>query len=201
MSDSKQQFADPTALGLFGLAMVTLVASSQKLGITEGLSYVLPWVIFLGACVQVVAGVLDFKKGNAFGGTAFCAYGFFWFSMGMSWMMNMGVLGETLQAAIDPKQLAFAFIGYLVVSIFFTIGATKTNKVLFWDFVFICFLFIGLAVSTFVSEGPIHTGFHYFAAISELIIAILSFWGCGANIVNTICGRSVIPIGKAFGKL
>ena len=40
--------ADPTPLGLFGLAMVTLVASSQKLGITDGhipyltLGY-LPW--------------------------------------------------------------------------------------------------------------------------------------------------------------
>lgn len=30
--------ADPTPLGLFGLAMVTLVASSQKLGITDGTS-------------------------------------------------------------------------------------------------------------------------------------------------------------------
>lgn len=28
--------ADPSALGLFGLAMVTLVASSVKLGLTSG---------------------------------------------------------------------------------------------------------------------------------------------------------------------
>lgn len=38
--------ADPSAMGLFGLAIVTLVASSQKLGITEGLSYAIPWAIF-----------------------------------------------------------------------------------------------------------------------------------------------------------
>lgn len=41
--------ADPSAIGLFGLAIVTLVASSQKLGITSGLGYVIPWAIFLGA--------------------------------------------------------------------------------------------------------------------------------------------------------
>ena len=35
--------ADPSALGLFGLAIITLVASSQKLGITSGVSLVLPW--------------------------------------------------------------------------------------------------------------------------------------------------------------
>ena len=34
--------ADPTPLGLFGLAVVTMVASAQKLGIVEGVSWVLP---------------------------------------------------------------------------------------------------------------------------------------------------------------
>ena len=70
---SEKTHADPSALGLFGLAMVTLVASSQKLGITTGVSYVLPWAIFLGAFAQIIAGVLDYKKKNVFGATAFCA--------------------------------------------------------------------------------------------------------------------------------
>ena len=47
--------ADPSALGLFGLAMVTFVASSQKLGLTEGLSYILPWAFFLGGLAQFYA--------------------------------------------------------------------------------------------------------------------------------------------------
>lgn len=201
MTDAKHQHPDPTALGLFGLAIVTLVASSQKLGITNDLSYVIPWAIFLGACAQLIAGVLDFKKGNAFGGTAFCAYGFFWFGMALSWLINMGALGETLQSAVDPRQMAFAFIGYLIITVFFTIGATKTNKVLFMIFFFIVLLFLGLSVSVFVSEGPVHNAFHMLAAISELIIALLSFWGAGANILNTLLGREFVPIGKPFGNL
>ena len=44
--------ADPSALGLFGLAMVTLVASSQKLGLTEGTALILPWAFFLGGIAQ-----------------------------------------------------------------------------------------------------------------------------------------------------
>ena len=43
----KMTTADPSGIGLFGLAMVTLVASSQKLGLTDGVSLVLPWAIFL----------------------------------------------------------------------------------------------------------------------------------------------------------
>lgn len=47
--------ADPSALGLFGLAIVTLVSSSEKLGITTGLSLIVPWAIFLGASAQLFA--------------------------------------------------------------------------------------------------------------------------------------------------
>lgn len=51
--------ADPSAIGLFGLAIVTFVASTQKLGWTEGLGLVIPWAIFLGGIAQFYASVLD----------------------------------------------------------------------------------------------------------------------------------------------
>ena len=63
--------ADPSALGLFGLAMVTLVASSQKLGLTEGTALILPWAFFLGGIAQLIASFLDSKHNNVFGTTAF----------------------------------------------------------------------------------------------------------------------------------
>ena len=69
--------ADPTAIGLLGLAIVTLVASSQKLGLTDGVSLIIPWVIFLGAFAQLYASFKDSKLGNTFGATAFGAYGLF----------------------------------------------------------------------------------------------------------------------------
>lgn len=192
---SEKAHVDPSALGLFGLAMVTLVASSQKLGITSGVSYVLPWAIFLGAFAQLVAGVLDYKKGNVFGATAFCAYGFFWLSMALSWLINAGVLGETLRAGVDPRQTAFAFLGYLILTLFLTIGATQTNKVLFIVFVLIDILFLGLTVSGFVPEGGVHTLFHRMAAGAELAIAMMSFYGSGANVLNNHFGRTFLPIG------
>ena len=107
----KISIADPTALGLFGLAMVTLVASSQKLGLTEGTALVIPWVIFLGACAQIYASVCDNKLGNAFGALAFGGYGFFWLGVGMTWMIQYGVFGAAMQAAADKHQLGVAFIG------------------------------------------------------------------------------------------
>lgn len=196
---SEKTHVDPTALGLFGLAMVTLVASSQKLGITSGTAYILPWAIFLGAIAQLIAGILDYKKKNVFGGTAFCSYGLFWLGMALSWLINLGALGSALQENFDPNQIGFAFVGYLIMTLFLTVGATTTNKVLFLIFFCIDILFLGLFVSTFVSEGAIHTGFHYLAAVAELAIALLSFYGSGANVLNNHFGRAVLPIGAPFG--
>lgn len=188
--------ADPSALGLFGLAMVTFVASSQKLGLTDGLSLILPWAFFLGGIAQLIAAMLDAKHNNIFGTTAFGAFGLFWFGVGMSWLIQLGAFGEKLAADADVRQLGFAFIGYLIFSLFMTIGALETHKVLFSIFVLIDLLFIGLALSSF---DIFYEVTHMIAAFAELGIALLSFYGAAAIVLNTHFGRVVLPIGKPFG--
>ena len=42
VNETKIMMSDPTALGVFGLAMVTFVAASQKMGWTTGSVYVMP---------------------------------------------------------------------------------------------------------------------------------------------------------------
>lgn len=190
--------ADPSALGLFGLAIVTLVASSQKLGITNGLSLVIPWAIFLGAFAQLFAAINDSKRNNTFGTTAFGAYAFFWMGTATSWMIKMGVFGEVLanSSNLDSRQLGFAFLGYLIFTIFMTIGAMETHKVLFLIFFFIDLLFIGLTLDSFGIMGEFP---HKLAAYSELIIALLSFYGSGASVLNEHFGKVFLPVGKPFG--
>lgn len=188
--------ADPSALGLFGLAIITLVASSQKLGLTTGVSLVLPWAIFLGASAQLFACINDFKHNNTFGATAFGAYAFFWYAVGFTWLIQNGVFGSQLASTVDTKQLGFAYVGYLVFSIFMTIGAMETHKVLFTIFVLIDFLFIGLTLSSF---GIMAHGAHMIAAYSELLIAIVSFYGSAAAVLNNHFDRVFLPVGKPFG--
>ncbi|CAM4243224.1 membrane protein [Bacillus manliponensis] len=192
----KMTTADPSGIGLFGLAMVTLVASSQKLGLTDGVSFLLPWAIFLGGFAQLFACIHDAKHNNTFGTTAFGAYALFWFGVGTSWLIQLGVFGEELAKNVDPHQLGVAYIGYLIFTIFMTIGAMETHKVLFMIFVLIDFLFIGLSLSTL---GIMPHAMHNLAAYSELLIALLSFYGSAAAVLNTHFGQVVLPVGKPFG--
>jgi uncharacterized protein len=188
--------ADPSALGLFGLAIVTLVASSQKLGLTEGTALILPWAFFLGGLAQLIASFLDSKKNNVFGTTAFGAFGLFWLGVGTTWLIQIGALGEKVLANADSKQLGVAFVGYLIFSLFMTVGAMETHKVLFFIFVLIDFLFVGLSLSSF---DIMYEFSHMLAAISELLVALLSFYGSAAAVLNTHFGQVVLPVGKPFG--
>ncbi|MEI8216636.1 MAG: acetate uptake transporter [Eubacteriales bacterium] len=191
----KQIVSNPSAIGLFGLAMVTFVASSQKLGFTEGTALVIPWAIFLGACAQIFAAINDSKLGNTFGATAFGGYGFFWLAMAFSWMTQNGVFGPEMAANADTKQLAVAFIGYLIFSLYMTVGSMSTNKMLFIIFVLIDFLFIGLSLSVLgIAKEPMHM----FAAVSEFLIALVGFYGSGAVLLNEQYGKVILPLGKPF---
>ncbi len=192
----KIEVADPTALGLLGLAMVTLVAASQKLGLTDGTSMVIPWAIFLGAIAQIIASIYDFKHNNLFGSIVFMAYGLFWLGVSASWMIKGGVFGDWFASTADVKQLGVAFVGYLIFSLFVTVAAFRLNT--FLSVVMICIdvLLLSLAMDTLGCGGCWHT----LAAISELLTSILSFYGAGAALLNKSYGRVLLPLGKAWLK-
>lgn len=187
--------ADPSAIGLFGLAMVTLVASTEKLGWTEGTSLILPWAFFLGGLAQFYASYLDSKHNNVFGTTAFGAFGLFWIGVGATWLIQMGALGDSLFAHADGSQLGVAFVGYLIFSLFMTVGAMGVHKVMFIIFLLIDGLFLGLSLSTFgILEGLTSM----LAAVSEFLIALFSFYGSAAAVLNAHFGKVILPVGKPF---
>lgn len=190
----KIEVADPTTLGLFGLAMVTLVASSQKLGLTDGLSFVLPWAFFLGGVGQLIASIFDFKHNNLFGATAFSAYGLFWIAVGMSWLIKLGCFGETLAATADGRQLGVAFLGYFILSFVLTISALKMSKAMFILMSLIVLLFISLALDALGCGAWWHT----IAAYSELAISLTTFYVLAGKYLNSYFGKVIVPQGKAF---
>lgn len=192
----KVEVADPTVLGLFGLAIVTLVASSQKLGWTSGLSFVLPWAIFLGGMAQLIASIFDFKHKNLFGATAFCAYGLFWMGMAMSWLIKLGCFGETLASETDTRQLGFVFLGYMILSLILTISGLKMSKAMFFLLFFITTLFLGLSLDSFGCGGV----WYSVAAYSELAISLIAFYVLSAKYLGSFFGKEILPVGQAFMK-
>lgn len=62
-------------------------------------------------------------------------------------------------------------------------------------FVLIDFLFLGLSLSTVWGIEAAHE----LAAWSELLIALVGFYGSAANVLNNTFGRTFLPVGKPLG--
>ena len=187
--------ADPTALGLFSLAIVALVESTDELGLTHGLTFLVPWVFFLGGIAQLFAARLDARNNSIFGATVWGLYGVFWISHAVIMMMQSGFFGPNL-AIGDIRQLGMVYLGYLIFSIFVTIAAMETNKVLFFIILLLDIEFLGLFLSSF---DIMYSLTFNMGAIAELLVSLLSFYGAGAVLLNTCFQKVLLPLGKPFG--
>jgi len=195
VTETKIIMSDPTALGVFGLSMVTFVAASQKMGWTSGSAYLIPWALFLGSIAQVWASTIDFKKNNYFGAIVLGAYGLFWIAVAMHWAISLGWLGAVGDKA-DPRQLGVACIGYFIFSLFIMVAAFEANKVFAAILVMINVLLPSLALSLFGINAPF---FGMVAAYAELAVSLLGFYCAGAVFLNSYFGRTLLPLGKPFG--
>jgi uncharacterized protein len=195
VSETKIVMSDPTALGVFGLSMVTFVAASAKLGWTSGVTFIIPWALFLGSAAQIWASTVDFKKNNYFGSIVLGVYGLFWVAVAMHWAISLGWLG-TIGDKADPRQLAFACFGYFFFSIFIMIAAFEANKVFAAILVLINVLLPSLGLSIL---GINHELFGPLAAYSELGISLLGFYATGAIFLNNFFGRTLLPLGAPLG--
>ena len=198
ITETRIVMSDPTALGVFGLSMVTFVAASQKLGWTSGVTGLIPWALFLGSLAQIWASTIDFRKNNYFGAIVLGVYGLFWVAVAMHWAIGLGWFGAS-GAAADPKQLAFACIGYTIFSLFIMVAAFEANKVFAAILVLINILLPSLAVSLLKKGTPAGETAHHLAAWSELGISLLGFYAAGAVFLNSYFGRVLLPLGKPFG--
>ncbi|MBE1236234.1 acetate uptake transporter [Phaeovibrio sulfidiphilus] len=184
--------ADPSALGLLGLTVVTAVAASQKLGVTQGLSFVIVWAIFLGAVAQLAASMYDFNHNNLFGAIVFGAFGLFWLGVSSCWAISLGAFGPELAASVDPRQMGFAFLVFLVFALAGTVIASELNKVLFIDMMVIDVLLFALTVNALGFGG---TWAGPLAAWSEVGVSAISLYACCGAFLNKFYGRSILPMG------
>src|SRR5438046_8787180 len=72
---------NPAPLGLLGFGMTTVLLNLHNAGFYELNSMILAMGICYGGTAQIIAGIMEWKKGNTFAATAFISYGMFWFSL------------------------------------------------------------------------------------------------------------------------
>ncbi len=82
-----QKLANPAPLGLMGFGMTTVLLNIHNAGFFPVSAMILAMGIFYGGIAQIIAGIMEFKKGNTFGTTAFTSYGLFWLTLVALWVI------------------------------------------------------------------------------------------------------------------
>ena len=85
----KDTTANPAPLGLFGFGMTTILLNIHNAGFFELNAMIMGMGIFFGGLQQVIAGIMEWKKGNIFAMSAFTSYGFFWISLVALWLLPL----------------------------------------------------------------------------------------------------------------
>ncbi|WP_312345570.1 acetate uptake transporter [Leclercia sp.] len=183
------KLANPAPLGLMGFGMTTILLNLHNIGMFPMDGVILAMGIFYGGIAQIFAGLLEYKKGNTFGLTAFTSYGSFWLTLVA--ILLMPKMGLTDAANTPFLGVYLGLWGVFTLFMFF--GTLVGNRALQFVFLSLTVLFALLAVGHLVDNG-------------EAIIHVAGWVGliCGASaiylamgeVLNEQFGRTVLPIGE-----
>ena len=181
------QLANPGPLGLMGFGMTTVLLNLHNAGFFTLGAMILAMGLCYGGMAQVIAGILEFKKGNTFGLTAFTSYGFFWISLIV--LIVLPKLG--LATAPEPSAMGCYLLMWGVFTAFMFIGTLKSNFVLQFIFASLTLLFVLLATHHFTGSALIGK----IAGFEGIICGLSAIYLAMAEVINEQHGRTVLPIG------
>ena len=172
--------ANPAPLGLFAFGVTTVLLNLHNADIIPLSIVIVAMGFALGGAAQIIAGIMEYKKNNVFGATAFTTYGFFWWSLIIIWIDPFDGI-----AAADDKSMGFYLLLWAIFTLMMFVATLKLSRSLQLVFLTLTFLFLLLSIADF-------TGIH--------LIQIAAGW------VGIVCGISAIYTGLAqvinneFGK-
>ena len=182
------KLANPGPLGLMGFGMTTVLLNLHNAGFFPLASVVLSMGIFFGGLAQILAGLLEYKKGNTFGLTAFTAYGCFWLSLvGILLLPQLGLAAPT-----DAVFLGvwLAMWGIFTLLMFF--GTLKASRALQFVFASLTLLFALLAVGNITGNAAFLT----FAGFEGIVCGASAIYLAMAEVINEQLGRTALPTGE-----
>ena len=185
----KDVTANPAPLGLLGFGMTTVLLNLHNAGIIELDSMIMGMGLFMGGLAQILAGLQEWKKNNTFGATAFTAYGAFWLSLVAIWLIPKTGFGATFKSS--ENAVAWYLLLWGVFTLFMFFGTLRLNKMLQVVFGSLTLLFFLLAFADFTSN----TSVRIFAGYEGIFCGLSAMYGCVAQILNEIYGRSFLPLG------
>jgi len=190
MVETKNLLANPAPLGLMGFGMTTVLLNihNSNPDVVKLSSMILAMGIFYGGLAQIIAGILEYKKGNTFGVTAFTSYGLFWLSL-----VGLVVIPALIPGVNGPGDVAmgwYLFMWGLFTGLMF-ISTLKKPKALQFVFGSLTILFWLLALGHFLQNPDITK----IAGYEGIICGLSAIYLAMAEVMNETYGKTIMPVG------
>ena len=180
--------ANPGPLGLMGFGMTTILLNLHNAGFFPLTAVIVSMGIFYGGLIQILAGMMEFKKGNTFGTTAFTSYGAFWLSLvGILMLPRMGL------ADASSESFLGAYLGvWGIFTLFMFFGTLKGNRGIQVVFGSLTILFALLCYGNMTGN----TAVLHFAGFEGIFCGASAIYLAMAEVLNEQYGRTVLPVGE-----
>lgn len=189
-----EKLANPAPLGLLGFGMTTVLLNLHNAGFYPLNSMILAMGLAYGGLAQVIAGIMEYKKGNTFGMVAFSSYGLFWWSFVLLLVLPKLEIWDVsatspLQATSSTAMAAYFFMwGLFTFAMFF--GTLRANRAL-------QFIFLSLAILFFLLTARDLTGstdLGIIAGCEGIICGLSAVYTSLAEVLNEAYGKTVLPV-------
>lgn len=174
-------FAEPTPMGLIGLAIGCAALTPIAFGVTltpAALKTAAMMCLLFGGGCQFLAGVMSLANKNLYGGTLFTAFAFNWV---MNWWMLTSVAGGVLP---DHSVLLATDACFLLIFLAMTYGFGFFSGLLFAFLLVIDLMYVLKIIAALTGAAlglPI--------AVLTVALGLLALWIAFALLLNPVAGR------------
>lgn len=182
----KDSTANPAPLGLLGFGMTTILLNLHNAGLFPLDTMILAMGIFYGGIAQIIAGIMEWKKGNTFGTTAFASYGSFWLTL-----VGLLVFPKMGWAPAPTETAMAAYLGmWGAFTLFMFIGTLRLSRSLQVVFFLLTVLFALLAIGHLTGNHSITT----FAGYEGILCGASASYAAVGQVLNEVYDKSVLPL-------
>ncbi len=186
---NENNLANPAPVGLLGFGMTTILLNLHNAGFYPLDAMILGMGVFFGGLAQLIAGTMEFKKGNTFGQAAFMSYGAFWLLL--VFLLIIPKVGVWAPYAASEFSMGCFFTVWGIFTFFMFIGTLNSNRATQTIFLSLAILFFLLAARDFLGSATIGR----IAGYEGIFCGLSAFYTALGEILNEKMGKTFLPLG------
>ncbi len=181
--------ANPAPWAVTAFGTTSFMIGMYQTGVLNaaGTPIVLPAAFFFGGLVQIIVAIMEFSRGNLFGGAVFGTYGPFW--------VILAAFDTLYATSVPAAQLSSAtglFLAvFAVITFYLAIASLRTDLVLT---VIIWLIFVGLVLLSIGAWDNMPNVTKAGGAV-VLLFAVLAWYHAAGDIIESTFGRKILPFG------